>query len=287
MIVRQHVDQIKSFNFDQSPILERDNPDVNFPTSSDHIMNDYKLKVNFEFKTKNVNFRDVFDYIMNDYKLYEKIITNIKEKGYLGMDTQLFFPNDIENDGNLKITIKTMLNNQNIIYLMDLVAIAWLGSNISVNYDPEVTYKFSLFNILKMITINEALNHAFILDNIIGSLQLVYFVYLNLCKENGYSVVVIHEYLEVITALFDIRELSIYDKLYNPCILPTCYTNNKYTITMPIRPSFRDNRYSHILNIDKRIRKEETLAKYNIEATLKLLNPNRSAKDDLEWDENY
>ena len=203
------------------------------------------------------------------------------------MDTQLFFPNDIENDGNSKNTIKTLLTNQNIIYLMDLVAITCLGSNISVDYDPEVTCKFSLFNILKMITINEALNHAFILDNIIGSLQLVYFVYLNLCKENGYSVVVIHEYLEVITALFDIRELSIYDKLYNLCILPTCYTNNNYTITMPIRPSFRDNRYSHILNIDKRIRKKEILEKYNIEATLKLLNPNWSAKDDLEWDENY
>ena len=279
MIVRQHVhaNQFDIFKFDKVPILERENPDVKV-----------SFKFEKEFKTKNVNFRDVFDYIMNDYKLYEKIITNIKEKGYLGMDTQLFFPNDIENDGNLKITIKTMLNNQNIIYLMDLVAIACLGSNISVDYDPEVTCKFSLFNILKMITINEALNHAFILDNIIGSLQLVYFVYLNLCKENRYSVVVIHEYLEVITALFDIRELSIYDKLYNHlCILPTCYTNNKYTITMPIRPSFIDNRYSHILNIDKRIRKEETLEKYNIEATLKLLNPNWSAKDDLEWDENY
>lgn len=272
MIVRQHVDQINFFKFDQSPILERENPDVNFEK---------------EHATKNVNFRDVFDYIMNDYKLYEKVITNIKEKGYLGMDAQLFFPNDIENDGISKITIKTMLNNQNIIYLMDLVAIACLGSNINVNYDPEVTCKFSLINILKMITINEALNHAFILGNIIGSLQLVYFVYLNLCKENGYSVVVIHEYLEFITALFNIRELSIYDKLYSPCILPTCYANNKYTITMPIRPSLRDNRYSHILYTDKRMRKEETLEKYNIEATLKLLNPNWSAKDDLEWDENY
>jgi hypothetical protein len=128
MIVRQHVDQIEFFNFDQSPILERDNPDVNSPTSSDRTMNDYKLKVNFEFKGKNVNFRDVFDYIMNDYKLYEKVIANIKEKGYLGMDTQLFFPNDIENDGISKSTIKTMLNNQNIIYLMDLVAIACLNS---------------------------------------------------------------------------------------------------------------------------------------------------------------
>ncbi len=36
------------------------------------------------YEFKRVNFVDVFDYIINDYKLYEKIITNIKEKGYLG-----------------------------------------------------------------------------------------------------------------------------------------------------------------------------------------------------------